>query len=76
MPTMRRFCERNHYDRVAHFVVGVNAVGIAEIQWQKRLLFSLAAVCVFVGVLTAAFSPPQPTPAARGALSPAAHQPL
>lgn len=39
-------CERNHYDRVAHFVVGVNGVGIAEILWQKRLLFSPAAVCV------------------------------
>ena len=28
--------ERNHYDRVAHFVVGLNAVGIAELLWRYR----------------------------------------
>lgn len=32
--------ERDHYDRVAPFVVGVNAVGIAEILWRKRLVSS------------------------------------
>ena len=28
--------ERNHYDRLAHFVVGLNAVGIAELLWRYR----------------------------------------
>lgn len=43
-------CERNHYDRVAHFAVGVNAVGIAEILWQKRLVSS-AAVAAAAAVI-------------------------
>lgn len=43
-------CERNHYDRVAHFVVGVNAIGIAEILWQKRLVAS-AAVAAAAAVI-------------------------
>ena len=28
--------ERNHYDRIAHFVVGLNAVGIAELLWRYK----------------------------------------
>ena len=28
--------ERNHYDRIAHFVVGLNAVGIAEMLWRYK----------------------------------------
>lgn len=28
--------ERNHYDRMAHFVVGLNAVGIAEMLWRYK----------------------------------------
>lgn len=49
-------CERNHYDRVAHFVVGVNAVGIAEILWQKRLVATrtVAALAAVVAIMALA----------------------
>lgn len=49
-------CERNHYDRVAHFVVGVNAVGIAEILWQKRLVATraVAAAAAVVAIMALA----------------------
>lgn len=49
-------CERNHYDRVAHFVVGVNAVGIAEILWQKRLVSSavVAAGAAVIAIMALA----------------------
>lgn len=42
--------ERNHYDRVAHFIVGMNAVGIAEICWRKRLTSSRRMAAI-VGIL-------------------------
>lgn len=42
--------ERNHYDRVAHFIVGMNAVGGAEIFWRKRLVSSRCMAAV-VGIL-------------------------
>jgi putative membrane protein len=41
--------ERNHYDRVAHFVIGLNAFGVAEFFWRKKLASSRKAAA-FVGV--------------------------
>lgn len=38
--------ERNHYDRVAHFLVGVNAVGIAELLWRKKWAGSIRSAAV------------------------------
>lgn len=39
--------ERNHYDRVAHFVVGMGGIAIAELLWRKRLVNSVATATVF-----------------------------
>lgn len=39
--------ERNHYDRVAHFVVGLNAVGIAELLWRYGLAAGKRVAAVF-----------------------------
>ena len=39
--------ERNHYDRVAHFVVGMGGIAIAEILWRKRLVNTIATAAVF-----------------------------
>lgn len=39
--------ERNHYDRVAHFVVGLNAVGVAELLWRYRLAPGLRTAAVY-----------------------------
>lgn len=43
--------ERNHYDRVAHFVIGLNAFGVAEFFLRKGLANS-AKTAAFVGVVT------------------------
>ena len=42
--------ERNHYDRVAHFVIGLNAFGVAE-YFLRRGFVSSKKVAAFVGVL-------------------------
>lgn len=39
--------ERNHYDRLAHFVVGLNAVGIAELLWRYRGASSVRAAAMY-----------------------------
>ncbi|MBQ7024486.1 MAG: DUF2238 domain-containing protein [Akkermansia sp.] len=39
--------ERNHYDRVAHFVVGLNAVGVAELLWRYGLAPGLRTAAVY-----------------------------
>ncbi len=39
--------ERNHYDRIAHFVVGVNAVMIAEYAWRRGWASSKRVAAVF-----------------------------
>ncbi len=39
--------ERNHYDRVAHFVVGLNAVGIAELLWRYGLAVGKRSAAVY-----------------------------
>lgn len=43
--------ERNHYDRVAHFVVGLNAVGIAELLWRYRGASSARAAAIYSVVI-------------------------
>lgn len=42
--------ERNHYDRVAHFVVGFNSFLIAELAFRKRWVRNAVVAAVF-GVL-------------------------
>ncbi len=39
--------ERNHYDRLAHFVVGLNAVLIAEYAWRRGWASSKGRAAVF-----------------------------
>ncbi len=41
--------ERNHYDRLAHFVIGLNSFGVAEFFLRKKLANS-AKTAAFVGV--------------------------
>ena len=43
--------ERNHYDRLAHFVVGLNAVGIAELLWRYRGAPSARAAAIYSVVI-------------------------
>ncbi len=38
---------RNHYDRMAHFVVGFSAYGIAEYIWRRSLVNSVGTATVF-----------------------------
>lgn len=40
-------CERNHYDRVAHFAVGLGGIAIAELLWKHRIVNSVAAAAWF-----------------------------
>lgn len=49
-------CERNHYDRIAHFVVGLNAVGVAELLWRQRCVVSarVAAVASVICIMALA----------------------
>ncbi len=42
--------ERNHYDRVAHFVVGVNGIMIAEYVWRRGWVAS-KGIAVFFGII-------------------------
>lgn len=42
--------ERNHYDRVAHFAIGLNAYGVAEFVLRKSVVNS-AKAAAFFGVL-------------------------
>lgn len=42
--------ERNHYDRVAHFVIGINSFMIAELVWRQNLVNSKGTAAVF-GIL-------------------------
>ncbi len=42
--------ERNHYDRVAHFVIGLNAYGVAEFLFRTKRANSIKAAGFF-GVL-------------------------
>ncbi len=39
--------ERNHYDRIAHFVVGLNAVMIAEYAWRRSWVASKGMAALF-----------------------------
>ncbi|MBR3925696.1 MAG: DUF2238 domain-containing protein [Akkermansia sp.] len=39
--------DRNHYDRVAHFVVGLNAVGVAELLWRYKQANGLRSAAVY-----------------------------
>lgn len=41
---------RNHYDRVAHFVIGLNSFGVAEFVFRKGFVRS-AKVAAFFGVI-------------------------
>ncbi len=43
--------ERNHYDRIAHFVVGLNAVLIAEWAWRRAWVASKGLAAMF-GIIT------------------------
>ncbi|HQC52856.1 MAG TPA: DUF2238 domain-containing protein [Lentisphaeria bacterium] len=47
--------ERNHYDRVAHYVVGLNSFLAAEFLWRRRwvatpLLAAAAGVCLVMAM--------------------------
>jgi len=42
--------ERNHYDRVAHFAIGLNAYGVAEFVLRKKFV-NTAGAAAFFGVL-------------------------
>ncbi len=48
--------ERNHYDRIAHFVVGLNAVMIAEYAWRRRWASTkgLAAAFSIIAIMAVA----------------------
>lgn len=39
--------ERNHYDRVAHFVVGLCGFAIAELLWRRRIVNSVTSATIF-----------------------------
>lgn len=39
--------ERNHYDRVAHFAVGLGGIAIAELLWRRRLVNSVTTAAWF-----------------------------
>lgn len=39
--------ERNHYDRLAHFVVGMGGIAIAELLWRCRLVNGVRTAAVF-----------------------------
>ena len=39
--------ERNHYDRVAHFAVGLGGIAIAELLWMRRWVSSCRAAAIF-----------------------------
>ncbi len=39
--------ERNHYDRVAHFAVGLGGIAIAELLWQRRLVNGVSSAAWF-----------------------------
>lgn len=39
--------ERNHYDRVAHFVVGMGGIAIAELLWRLRLVNGVTTAAIF-----------------------------
>lgn len=39
--------ERNHYDRIAHFAVGLGGIAIAELLRKKRIVNSVAAAAWF-----------------------------
>lgn len=39
--------ERNHYDRVAHFVVGLGSIAIAELLWKRRMVNGLGTAAWF-----------------------------
>ncbi len=43
--------ERNHYDRLAHFVVGLNAVGIAELLWRYKGAPSARSAAIYSVVI-------------------------
>ena len=43
--------ERNHYDRLAHFVVGLNAVGIAELLWRYKAAPSARSAAIYSVVI-------------------------
>ena len=38
---------RNHYDRVAHFTVGLGSIAIAEVLWQRRMVNSIGTAAWF-----------------------------
>lgn len=38
---------RNHYDRVAHFAVGLGSIAIAEALWQRRMVNSIGTAAWF-----------------------------
>ena len=38
---------RNHYDRVAHFAVGMGSIAIAEALWQRRMVNSIGTAAWF-----------------------------
>lgn len=50
--------ERNHYDRVAHFAVGLGGIAIAELLWKRRMVnnvptaawFSLVFILALAGL--------------------------
>ncbi len=39
--------ERNHYDRVAHFAVGLGGIAIAELLWRQRIVNSVSTAAWF-----------------------------
>ncbi len=39
--------ERNHYDRVAHFVVGLGSIAIAELLWKQRMVNGIGTATWF-----------------------------
>ena len=39
--------ERNHYDRLAHFIVGMGGIAIAELLWRCRLVNGVRTAAVF-----------------------------
>ena len=39
--------ERNHYDRLAHFIVGMGGIAVAELLWRCRLVNGVRTAAVF-----------------------------
>ncbi len=39
--------ERNHFDRLAHFIVGMGGVALAELLWRQRLVNSINTAAWF-----------------------------